>query len=75
MEVTTVTKPEAESLLISVDVLATMLDISPRSVWRRLSSGEMIEPVRIGTCVRWRRQEVEAWIAAGCPPISEWKWR
>jgi predicted DNA-binding transcriptional regulator AlpA len=75
MEATTTREPETEPLLISVDALARMLDISPRSVWRRLSSGEMIEPVRIGTCVRWRRQEVEAWIAAGCPPISEWKWR
>lgn len=62
-------------LLITVEILAKMLDISPRTVWRKLSCGEMIKPVRIGKCVRWRRHEVAAWIAEGCPPISEWNWR
>ena len=58
-------------LLICVETLAEMLDISPRSIWRRLSSGEMIEPVRIGSSVRWRLQDVEAWVGAGCPtPMS-----
>lgn len=64
----------ARPLSISVETLAEMLDISPRSVWRRLSCGEMIEPVRIGTSVRWRLSDAEAWVAAGCPtPVSDWK--
>jgi predicted DNA-binding transcriptional regulator AlpA len=66
----------ARPLLISVETLAEMLDISPRSVWRRLSSGEMIEPIRIGSSVRWRLRDVEAWVEAGCPtPVSEWNGR
>ncbi|WP_437202110.1 helix-turn-helix transcriptional regulator [Planctomicrobium sp. SH664] len=66
----------ARPLLVSVETLAEMLDISPRSVWRRLSSGEMIEPVRIGSSVRWRLRDVEAWVGAGCPtPVSEWNGR
>ena len=63
-------------LLISVETLAEMLDISPRSVWRRLSSREMIEPVRIGSSVRWRLRDVEECVDAGCPtPISDWNGR
>lgn len=61
-------------LLISVKAVAEMLDISPRSVWRRVSSREMIEPIRIGSSVRWRLRDVEAWVDAGCPtPVSESK--
>ena len=68
MEATQVLQPELRiPLLISVETLAEMLDISPRSVWRRLSSGEMIEPIKIGKSVRWRRQEVIDWVEAGCP--------
>lgn len=65
-----------EPSLISVKILAAMLRISPRTVWRRLSCDEMIEPVRIGRCVRWRLRDVDAWVAAGCPtPVSDWKGR
>ena len=75
MEATQVLQPEPRiPLLISVETLAEMLDISPRSVWRRLSSGEMIEPIKIGKSVRWRRQEVIDWVEAGCPnPAPERK--
>ena len=59
-----------EPLLISVDELAMILKISPRSVWRNLSAGKIIEPVRIGGAVRWRFSEVKDWIQQGCPPIN-----
>jgi excisionase family DNA binding protein len=59
-----------EPLLISVDELAMILKISPRSVWRLLSAGKLIEPVRIGGTVRWRFHEVKNWIDQGCPPIN-----
>ena len=57
-----------EPLLISVNELARILTISPRSIWRRLSCGEFIKPVRLGSSVRWRLQEVRSWIDDGCPP-------
>lgn len=69
---TETTRPQ----LITVVILAGMLGISPRSVWRRLSCGEMIQPVRIGRSVRWRLRDVEIWVAAGCPtPVSDWNGR
>jgi prophage regulatory protein len=57
-----------EPLLIGAEEVARMLDISPRSVWRLLSAGKLIEPVRIGGNTRWRFAEVRQWIADGCPP-------
>lgn len=59
-----------EPLLISVDELATILKISSRSVWRLLSAGKLVEPVRIGGAVRWRLSEVKHWIEQGCPAVN-----
>ena len=59
-----------EPLLISVRDLAKILKVSPRSVWRLLSAGQIVPPVRIGGSVRWRYQEVAEWIESGCPSVS-----
>lgn len=57
----------SDRVLISVDELATILDISPRTVWRLLSAGKLVQPLRIGGAVRWRYREIIDWIDAGCP--------
>jgi excisionase family DNA binding protein len=54
-------------LLIAADEVAAMLDISTRTLWRLVSAKRVVAPVRIGGSTRWRRAEVEAWVAAGCP--------
>jgi excisionase family DNA binding protein len=54
-------------LLITVDEVAAMLSLSPRTVWRRSSTGELPAPVRIGGSVRWRRSDIVQWVNAGCP--------
>jgi predicted DNA-binding transcriptional regulator AlpA len=59
-----------DPLLISAEQLAEKLQISARSVWRLLSKGEIIEPVRFGGTTRWHLAKVEAWIAEGCPVPS-----
>jgi excisionase family DNA binding protein len=56
--------------LIAADQLADMLDVSTRTVWRLLSAGRLIQPIRIGGSVRWRLNEVREWIAKGCPAVS-----
>ena len=53
-------------LLITVDEVAAMLSLSPRTVWRRSSTGELPAPVRIGGSVRWRRSDIVQWVNAGC---------
>ena len=57
-------------LLLTVDQVGRLLQLSPRSVWRLLSAGEFIEPVRMRGNTRWRRAELEAWIESGCPPAD-----
>ncbi|NQV27706.1 MAG: helix-turn-helix domain-containing protein [Rhodopirellula sp.] len=56
-----------ESQLISVDVLASMIDLSPRTVWRMVSARTVPPPIRLGRSVRWRKSDIETWIAGGCP--------
>lgn len=60
----------SEPLLISVGELAMILKVSPRSVWRLLSAGKLVEPVRIGGAVRWQFSEVKRWIEQGCPAVN-----
>lgn len=59
------------AVLIPVTDLAKILSISPRSVWRLLSAGKMLQPVRIGGAVRWRYEEVLKWIEDGCPEPTQ----
>jgi excisionase family DNA binding protein len=57
--------------LIAADQLAAMLDVSTRTVWRLLSTGRIVQPIRIGGSVRWRLDEVREWIAKGCPEATK----
>lgn len=53
--------------LISAKEVSEILSISQRTLWRMLSAGRMIPPIRLGRVVRWRADEVTQWIANGCP--------
>lgn len=60
-----------ESVLMTAEEIAELLQLSVRSVWRLRSSGGIPKPVRIGgTTVRWRRVEIMEWVAAGCPAVD-----
>lgn len=60
---------------IAVDAgrLAELLDLSVRTIRRLDSSGKLPRPVRIGGAVRWRMDEIDAWLAAGCPDRKQWE--
>ncbi|MCC6677882.1 MAG: helix-turn-helix domain-containing protein [Phycisphaerales bacterium] len=53
-----------EPKLWTVPETATVLHISPRSVWRLIGANE-IEVVRLGKCTRVRISSVERLLAAG----------
>jgi len=55
--------------LVSVRDLAHLLNCSQRSVYRLADSGRMPRPVKLGALVRWRRAEIDKWIADGCPAV------
>lgn len=53
--------------LINAHELANILGISQRTIWRLIANGKLIQPIRIGTSVRWRLEQVNQWIENGCP--------
>jgi len=58
-----------EAALLDVKAVAKLLECSTRSVRRLADAGRMPAPLKIGALLRFRRADVEAWIANGCKPI------
>ncbi len=61
-----------QPLLLTAEETAEFLGISVRHVYKLHSSGRIPLPVRLGRSVRWRREELIAWIDAGAPPRDRW---
>lgn len=61
--------------LIDVSEVSRLLCLSRRKIWRMRDAGAMPAPVSIGRAVRWRRVDVAAWIAAGCPDVRRTGWK
>lgn len=57
--------------LLNAAEAAQMSGVARRTWWRYCSSGKAPAPVRLGGSVRWRRSELAAWIAAGCPRVRK----
>ena len=57
-------------ILITVTELSEILSLSPSTIWRMDSKGELPEPLRLNRTVRWRADEIQLWIDAGCPSRS-----
>lgn len=62
-----------EAILLPAKQVAKLLQISPRTLWRLLSMGGIVSPVKIGHNVRWRKDELMHWISEGCPARSNKK--
>ena len=58
--------PQGASL-IDIRVVATLLACSTRHVRRLAEAGRMPSPLHLGGLLRWRRADMDEWIAAGCP--------
>lgn len=57
----------ADPVLLNVDDVAALLSVSPRTVRRMADNGAMPRSLRLGSLIRWRRSDVDRWIADGCP--------
>jgi excisionase family DNA binding protein len=66
-------QPSVSDLPVLLDVrgVAALLGCSERHVYRLTDAGKMPSPVRLGSLVRWRRQDIEEWIASGCRPYRK----
>lgn len=61
-------RPDVAAELLDVKDVARLLGgCSTRHVIRLADAGRMPRPLKLGNLVRWRRAELEGWIAAGCP--------
>ena len=58
---------DASPQLLTVDAVAALLAVSTRTVRRMADSGAMPRPVRLSSLIRWRRDDVDQWLADGCP--------
>jgi predicted DNA-binding transcriptional regulator AlpA len=64
---------DLDPILVPDTVAAALCGIS-RPTWHRLRAAGKVgpAPVRLGRCVRYRKAEVESWIAANCPDAKTW---
>ena len=61
--------------LLTAKALAKILSTSVRSIWRYRSSGRLPKTVKIAGAIRWKQQDIEQWIALGCPDYKEFEAR
>jgi predicted DNA-binding transcriptional regulator AlpA len=60
------------SLLVDIRELSALLSRSAGSLERDQAAGRLPAPIYVGGSRRWRREEIEAWVAAGCPDRKTW---
>jgi excisionase family DNA binding protein len=58
--------PPVEAALLDVRSVAGLLGCSTRHVFRLADTGKLPAPIRIGRLVRWRRADLDTWLAS-CP--------
>jgi predicted DNA-binding transcriptional regulator AlpA len=64
-------RPNA-ALLISERVAAALSGVSRATCHRLRAGGKAPPAIQLRRAVRWRREEIESWIAAGCPDARTW---
>jgi excisionase family DNA binding protein len=59
------------ALMTAEQVCAYLGGVSKRMVYRLSSSGRMPRKIKLGRLARWRRSDLDEWIAGGCKPIDK----
>ncbi|MBW7866588.1 MAG: helix-turn-helix domain-containing protein [Candidatus Hydrogenedentes bacterium] len=67
---------ENKQLLTAAEVAET-LGVGQRSVFRWRDMGSICPPVKVAgsAALRWRRADIEAWVAAGTPDCQRTGWK
>jgi len=58
-DITSVPKPRK---MLSAKALADLLDVDAKTVRRWREEGRVPEPVQIGGVIRWRPEDIDAWL-------------
>jgi excisionase family DNA binding protein len=53
---------DTDKVMLNVDEVARLLDVSSRHIRRLADSNQFPKPVRLGGCVRWHRSVVEQFL-------------
>ncbi|SRR5579871_5038419 len=61
------------ALLLRARDAAAACSVSLATWWRWDAAARCPAPVRVGTSVRWRADELRNWIEAGCPDRKAWQ--
>lgn len=64
---------EIRRILISARELSELLNCSLRHVLNMDSTGRIPRPIRLGKLVRWRIDDINAWLESGAPSREEWE--
>jgi predicted DNA-binding transcriptional regulator AlpA len=64
---------EPAPLVVGTRGLCNILQTSEATVHRLRSSGKLLKPLELGSQLRWRVAEVNAWVEAGCPELRTWE--
>ncbi|MGN6545923.1 MAG: helix-turn-helix transcriptional regulator [Aureliella sp.] len=56
--------------LLTKTQVAQRLQMSTRTVYRKVQEGEIPAPVKLGHLVRWRSDVLDAWIENNCQPVE-----
>jgi len=60
-------------ILLNATDVAAELRCSRRHVERLNVAGQIPSPIKVGHAIRWRAEELSAWVAAGCPDRTRWE--
>lgn len=64
----------ASERLIDKQALARRLNVGLRTLESMISGGKVPAAIRLaGRLVRWREDEIDAWVRAGCPDRAGWQ--
>lgn len=56
-----------QPVFYTIKEVSTLLGVSARSVLRLSDGKHMPRVIRVGSLLRWKREDVDDWIEKGCP--------
>ena len=63
---------DKNKLLLDAKEAAALCNVSQATWYRLHIIGKTPEPVKLGRRSLWVRDELEAWVRAGCPKREKW---